>query len=106
MSINIDIYRYMIKIYPMKELGLIKIFKALSDPTRLQILLYLLKYGEKPCTQMLDEFKLSQPTMSHHFAKLIEAGLIIKQKRSTSNYYKVNYDYIKKSGLDFSNVAI
>ena len=90
----------------MKELGLVNIFKALSDPTRLRILLYLLRSGEKPCSQMLDEFKLSQPTMSHHFAKLIKAGVIIKEKRSTSNFYKVNYDYIKKSGLDFSNLVI
>jgi DNA-binding transcriptional ArsR family regulator len=89
----------------MKELSLVKIFKALSDPTRLQIVLYLLKSGEKPCTHMLHEFKLSQPTMSHHFAKLIEAGLILKEKRSTCNFYKINREYINKTGLDFTHLV-
>jgi ArsR family transcriptional regulator len=86
----------------MKELSLIKIFKALSEPTRLQIVLFLLKDGEKPCAQMLEEFKLSQPTMSHHFAKLIDAGLIIKTKQGVSNTYKVNKDYLDQAGLSFT----
>ncbi len=88
----------------MKELSLIKIFKALSDPTRLQIFLYLLKCGEKPCADVLEEFKLSQPTMSHHFSKLIEAGLLIKEKKGVSNLYKINTDYINKTGLDLINL--
>lgn len=86
----------------MKELGLLKIFKALSDPTRLQIVLFLVKSGEKPCAKMLEEFQLSQPTMSHHFAKLIEAGLIIKVKKGVSNYYNINQDFIDKVGLNLN----
>jgi ArsR family transcriptional regulator, arsenate/arsenite/antimonite-responsive transcriptional repressor len=81
------------------------IFKSLSDPTRLKICLYLQHHGESPCTEILKEFKLAQPTMSHHFAKLIEAGVVRKRKEHLSNYYSLNQETLQKVGLNLHQMG-
>jgi ArsR family transcriptional regulator len=85
----------------MKTTSLADIFKSLSDPNRLEICLYLHQHGEQPCAEVLKEFKLAQPTMSHHFAKLIQAGVVIKRKEHLNNFYSLNYETLQKSGINF-----
>lgn len=67
-----------------------ELMKALSDPTRLTILASLWKAAAPICicdfTAGLD---LSQPTISHHMAKLKEAGLVESEKRGIWIYYRL-----------------
>lgn len=47
-----------------------KIFKALSDSNRLQII-HILSLGERCACRLLEHFKFTQPTLSHHMKVLI-----------------------------------
>jgi DNA-binding transcriptional ArsR family regulator len=51
------------------------VFEALAHPIRREIL-ELLKSGSRSAGELADKFEVSKPTMSGHFAKLKEAGLI------------------------------
>jgi ArsR family transcriptional regulator, arsenate/arsenite/antimonite-responsive transcriptional repressor len=57
-------------------------FKALADPTRLQMLSLFANAGGEVCVcEVQEHFDLSQPTVSHHLKILREAGLVRCQKR-------------------------
>jgi ArsR family transcriptional regulator len=56
---------------------LVGLFKALADPTRLEIVRLLrAQRGETCVCDIVDHFDLAQPTISHHLKVLREAGLI------------------------------
>ena len=52
-----------------------KLFKALSDENRLQILAQL-NNEEKCACVLLEKLAISQPTLSHHMRILAEARLV------------------------------
>ncbi len=72
-----------------------KIFKALSDSNRLQII-NILSVGERCACRLLEHFKFTQPTLSHHMKVLMECGLVNSRKEGTWNYYSLNEDNAKK----------
>ena len=51
------------------------IFKALADPTRRQILRLLRERG-MTASELAEHIKISQPTLSHHFAVLKKVELV------------------------------
>lgn len=65
--------------------------KALADPVRLQLLDYLLDQPDhEACTCILAPVvALSDPTVSHHLKKLEAAGILTKERRGMSVYYRV-----------------
>ena len=66
---------------------LVKLFKLLSDETRLRILYYLTQRNElhvRALCELLDE---SQPAVSHHLALLRVAGLIERRREGKHNFY-------------------
>ena len=65
--------------------------KALADPGRLRLVsLLLASEDQQACTCDLTEpLGLSQPTISHHFKKLAEAGLVVGERRGTWTYYRI-----------------
>ncbi|GIP43847.1 hypothetical protein J45TS6_23060 [Paenibacillus sp. J45TS6] len=65
--------------------------KALADPTRMRMLL-LLSHGEMNGQQLAKRLNLSQPTVTHHAAKLRGAGLI-KERRDKNTVYFSLYPY-------------
>ena len=82
-----------------------KIFKALSDKTRLKIIMFLAKHKELSCQQLSKNFTLSQPTLSHHFSKLIALGLILEKKQGVKHYYRINHELLKKAGVDLKSIS-
>jgi ArsR family transcriptional regulator len=70
------------------------IFKALSDPTRLQIL-RILESQERSVSEIVDFFSLSQPTISRHLASLANVGLIKSRKQEQQRLYSINCDNLK-----------
>ncbi len=62
-------------------------FKALADPTRVAIVNRLAGAGEVCVCELVAEFELSQPTISHHLRVLREAGLVDCERRGTWVYY-------------------
>ncbi|MGA8246845.1 MAG: metalloregulator ArsR/SmtB family transcription factor [Nocardioides sp.] len=65
--------------------------KALADPTRLRIVSMLLAgEGGEACTcDLTAPLGLSQPTITHHVKKLVQAGLVTGERRGTWHYYRV-----------------
>ncbi|MFC7375014.1 ArsR/SmtB family transcription factor [Brachybacterium sp. GCM10030267] len=65
--------------------------KALSDPTRLQLLSHVAAGGcQSVCVCDLGEgLGISQPTVSHHMKKLVEAGLLTREQRGRWAHYAV-----------------
>ena len=84
----------------------VKLFKALSDETRVDIIKHLLDNGkELSCQELLDKFPLSQPTLSHHFNKLIDANILNERKEGVSHIYSINYQFLRELGIDIQKIA-
>ena len=66
------------------------LMKALGDPTRLTMVASLWKADSPICIcDFTAGLGLSQPTISHHMAKLKEAGLVESEKRGVWVYYRL-----------------
>jgi ArsR family transcriptional regulator len=67
-----------------------ELMKALADPTRLTMIASLWKADAPICIcDFTAGLGLSQPTISHHMAKLKEAGLVDSEKRGIWIYYRL-----------------
>jgi len=77
-----------------------QLFEALAHPTRREIL-ELLKKGSATAGQIADRFDVSKPTMSAHFAKLRDAGLIHADKQGTSIVYSLNLSLLEEVLMAF-----
>ncbi|MGZ8998585.1 MAG: metalloregulator ArsR/SmtB family transcription factor [Allosphingosinicella sp.] len=76
------------------------VFEALAHPIRRGIL-EMLKGGSKSAGELADAFKVSKPTMSGHFAKLREAGLIQADQKGTTIIYSINLSVLEEVVLGF-----
>jgi ArsR family transcriptional regulator, arsenate/arsenite/antimonite-responsive transcriptional repressor len=72
------------------------VFDALSHPTRRQVL-ELLKGGMMSAGEIAEHFDVSKPTMSGHFARLKEAGLIRGEQRGGSIIYSLNMTTLEEA---------
>ena len=70
-------------------MGFQETFKALSDPTRREIL-RLLRDRAKTAGEIGAHFDMTGATMSHHLSVLREAGLISDDRRGKYIYYELN----------------
>ena len=71
----------------------VAVLKALADPTRLAMAL-ILRDAEAPVCicDLVGAFDLSQPTVSHHMARLREAGLVESEKAGIWTFYRLRRD--------------
>jgi len=76
------------------------VFEALAHPTRREIL-EILKEGSKSAGELADAFRVSKPTMSGHFSKLKEAGLIHSDQKGTTIIYSINLSMLEEVLLGF-----
>ena len=75
----------------------LKLFKALSDPTRIEIIRYLKKVDrEITCGEIGKVVKMSKSAGSYHFKLLREAGLISSRKEAREKYVSLNYDTFER----------
>jgi DNA-binding transcriptional ArsR family regulator len=77
-----------------------EIFDALAHPIRREVL-EMLKRGGMTAGEIADQFPVSKPTMSGHFAKLKAAGLIRGENRSGSIIYTLNLSTLEEALLGF-----
>lgn len=84
----------------------VNVFKALADQTRLDIVRSLVKkpHDTASCAQVSQCSSLSQPAMSHHFKKLVDADVIIEHKLGTEKNYELNHELFLSLGLDPSKL--
>ena len=76
------------------------LFEALAHPTRREILT-MLKHGSASAGDIAARFDVSKPTMSGHFAKLKNAGLIHADKNGTSIVYSLHLSTLEEVLLGF-----
>lgn len=69
--------------------------RALGDPTRLSILLYL---AERPTSvgELAHQFEIAQPTVSAHLRSLRGAGLVAGAKSNGRTVYQVDRERLKQ----------
>lgn len=65
------------------------ICKALSDSNRLKIV-KILTDGELCACELLEHFKITQPTLSHHMKVLADCDLLTTRKDGTKIFYALN----------------
>ena len=65
-----------------------EIFKAIGDPIRLEILLFL-KDNERCVCEIVPYLKLTQPSTSRHLKILYDAGLLKFRRDKNKNLYSL-----------------
>lgn len=73
----------------MNEIDIALICKALGDSNRLKII-RMLSDGEKCACKLLEEFDITQPTLSHHMRVLCDCGLVVARKEGKWSHYSLN----------------
>jgi ArsR family transcriptional regulator len=84
-------------------LDLVRIFKALGDETRLQIIASLEDQQRSVC-ELAHHLGLPQPTMSHHLKVLRDAGLVIGEKCGPSTNCRVNVKTFSDNGIRLETI--
>lgn len=81
-----------------------RLFQALSDPTRLKILL-LLSRSTMNVTSIVDEVKAAQPAVSRHLRVLREASLINHLRKGKEVEYSLNLPQLRDAKLYIEALA-
>jgi len=82
------------------------VFKALADPTRVQILSLLARSPGGVCEcNIVDCTPLSQPTISYHVKVLKEAGLLDVEKQGLWCYFRLRKDVLGQVATALSGLA-
>ena len=66
-----------------------EVFKAISDPTRRQVL-KLLQGGSKTAGELAESFAITKGSLSHHFNVLKAADLVRCERRGQQIVYSLN----------------
>jgi len=66
-----------------------RIFRAVADPTRRNIL-ERLHQGELTVIQLCEPFSMTQPSLSKHLAVLRRSGLITARRSGRHRYYRLD----------------
>lgn len=69
----------------------VRVFRAFTDESRVRVL-ELLCAGEQCACILLDDLKISQPTLSYHMKILCDSGIIKSRRVGKWNYYSINPD--------------
>ena len=72
----------------------IPVFKALADGTRLKIIT-MLSGGEMCACKILEEFNITQPTLSYHMKILTESGLVVGIRNGAWMRYSLSEENIE-----------
>ena len=68
---------------------LVRVAKALGDPTRLELLRRIAAAGEICCRDLVSLFPVSQATVSHHLKILADAGLVGVRRDGQFGWYSL-----------------
>lgn len=86
----------------MSNDSLILIAKALADPQRLAILERIAREEEVACQTLVDEFDITQATISHHITQLVQAGLIESRKVGRCCHFRLNGEGVAAFSADLA----
>ena len=79
-----------------------RLLKAIADPTRMRIVKILSQHEGDVCVyELVEQFQLSQPTISHHLRILRDAQVIDLRKKGLYAYY-----YLRRTTLQQAQQAM
>ena len=89
----------------MKKVGedMSKVFRALSDPTRREILA-LLRDRDMTAGEIAEQFDISKPAISRHLEILKEAELVSSEKKGLYRIYSINLTVLQETLSGFMNL--
>lgn len=67
-------------------------FKALADPTRLNLIMQLKHHDSLCVCDLTTQLEQPQPTISRHLSHLKKAGLVHCERRGNWMWYGINQD--------------
>lgn len=73
---------------------LVEVFKALSDPLRLDIMKRMAQTDELACTELERALPVTKSTISYHVKILAQAGLLEVRKAGRYYHYRARRDLI------------
>ena len=79
--------------------------KALSDETRVKIY-HMLSQGELCACNILEEFNITQPTLSYHMKILSESGLVDSRRDGVWMKYSINKDGLNLLKNLFNDISL
>ncbi|NCU29383.1 transcriptional regulator [Candidatus Saccharibacteria bacterium] len=87
----------------------VAIYRALGDEIRLGMVKKIANADGlvasctvvSSCSSLLT---LSQPTISHHFAKLVSSGVLVERKQGTQKLYELDYEALQSAGVDINKI--
>lgn len=72
----------------------VELFKALSDPVRLDLFTRIVGASEMSCTKLVEEAEVGASTVSYHVKTLKAAGLVAVRKAGRNYHYTARPDAI------------
>jgi ArsR family transcriptional regulator len=64
------------------------LFGALAEPARVRIVNFVARSDDPVCAcHLIEPLGLSQPTVSHHLKRLVDAGLLDREQRGKWAYF-------------------
>ena len=86
----------------MTQENALKIFKSLSDMSRLRIVQSLTQ-GDMYTELLAERLELTPSTVSFHMKKLEEAGLVVSRKEQYYTVYSLNRELLETSLFDVAS---
>ena len=81
-----------------------KMFKALGDPKR-ALIINMISRGELCACKILEKFKFSQSTLSHHMKLLCECGLVKSREQGKWTHYSLDQAGINEAMRFFASIT-
>ncbi|MGG1678511.1 ArsR/SmtB family transcription factor [Neobacillus sp. NRS-1170] len=79
----------------MNDDNAVKIYKALGEATRLQIVKLLAQQSELACLEMANQLKgPANSTLTHHLKPLLDCGLLTVRREGTFRYYSLQREVL------------
>lgn len=75
------------------EIKVAKLFKTISDPTRIKII-YMLKNQELNVSKIVESLNMEQSAVSHQLRILRDINLVSYEKRGKEVYYKLADEHV------------
>lgn len=73
----------------------VKVYKALGESTRLQIVKLLAQQSELACVEMANQLKIpANSTLTYHLKPLLECGLLAVRREGTFRYYSLQREVL------------
>jgi DNA-binding transcriptional ArsR family regulator len=80
-------------------------FRTLGDPNRLEILRWIARHPPATVTDVVREFGLSQPLVSHHLKQLRDEGLVRKDEDRIRAGHRVDPETLAALARELSRLA-